>query len=403
MSELVIIGGGFAGLKAALSAAYENKEHNGDIQISLISQNDSLVIRPRLYQNDPAAMKVALEPILEPLGINFIQGIVSEIDPSNKRVAINKSPLLEISVNYNQLVVAAGSVVKTPPVPGLAEHSFNIDSYEAAIEFDNHVLKAARLPDMAGHNCFVILGAGITGIELATELRSRIAAHSNAETAGNIEIVLIDQANHIGPTPESNAQAVYEQALQEANVTVKLGQTITEVSRTSVTLADGEQIETASVIVTAGLQANPLADLFDVDKDDLGRLIVDDSLRVKGIKNIFAAGDIAAAATDADHVTLMSCQHAMPMGAHAGYNAAHSMLGLPHRKFSQPNYLTCIDLGLSGGLLTKGWDRQVEKTGDEAKALKKNINKNRIYPPAGSAENILAHSHIDAQWADSRE
>jgi NADH dehydrogenase len=58
---------------------------------------------------------------------------------------------------------------------------------------------------------------------------------------------------------------------------------------------------------------------------------------------------------------------------------------------------------LSGGLLTKGWDRQVEKTGDEAKALKKNINENRIYPPAGSAENILAHSHIDAQWADSRE
>jgi NADH dehydrogenase len=130
--------------------------------------------------------------------------------------------------------------------------------------------------------------------------------------------------------------------------------------------------------------------------------MVDQSLRVKGVKNIFAAGDIAAAQADDAHMALMSCQHAMPMGGHAGYNAVHSLLSLPHRKYSQPNYVTCIDLGEAGGLLTNGWEREIKMTGQDAKNLKTKINEDYIYPPEGSAENIMSKAHIDAQWGNSR-
>jgi NADH dehydrogenase len=100
MTELIIIGGGFAGLKAALSAAYENKEHDGNVQVTLVSDKDFLVLRPRLYENNPEKMRVDLAPILEPVGINFIEGRVSEIDPQQRQIAIKKTKLLELSINY---------------------------------------------------------------------------------------------------------------------------------------------------------------------------------------------------------------------------------------------------------------------------------------------------------------
>ncbi len=402
MSELIIIGGGFAGLKAALSAAYESKQKAGAVNVTLISPRESLVIRPRLYQSNPEQMAIPLQPILDAVGINFVQGMVSKIDTQQRRVFVNVTKLLEIELSYDGLILAAGSVLNSLPILGINHHSWNIDTIEAAVQFDDHLLKVARLPNHPGHNRFVILGAGITGIELATELRSRILAHSNKTTADAIEIILIDQAENIGPAPTANSEEIFKQALEKAGVTVKLGQTITEVTPTSVTLDSGEKIETASVIVTAGLRANPLAELLNVELDNLKRLPVDASLRVKGFKNIFAAGDMAAAYVDADNLALMSCQHAMPMGAHAGFNAARSLLGLPHRKYKQPDYRTCIDLGETGALFTTGWDREVEMTGQAAKALKRKINEELIYPPEGTAEQIMAVSHIDAQWVDSK-
>ena len=402
MKQLLIIGGGFAGLKAALSAAYEIKENNGDVEITLISDKDFLVIRPRLYEANPAEMKVPLQPTLDPIGINFIQGRVSEIDTAGKKIAVSITKHLTSEVSYDRLILAAGSVLQTLPVPGIEKHSWNIDSYEAAVAFDDHLLKVARLPKLTGHNRFVIVGGGMTGIELATELRSRLRDHADQATADAAEIILIDQAQSVGPLPAETTAEIFEQALQDAKVTVKLGRTLSEITPTSVTLDNGEEVETASVVITAGMRANPLADLLNRDQDQLGRLTVDGSLKVNEATDIYAAGDIASAHIDADNLALMSCQHAMPMGAHAGYNAARDLMALPPRTYEQPNYVNCIDLGESGGVLTKGWDRQVAMSGPEAKELKRKINEDFIYPPQGDAVEILAKAHIDAQWGSER-
>ena len=88
----------------------------------------------------------------------------------------------------------------------------------------------------------------------------------------------------------------------------------------SVTLSDGEVIPAATLVWCAGMRANRLTAQFGVACDRLGRLPVDDYLRVEGVDGVFAAGDVAAARMDDEHMSVMSCQHGRPMGRYAGYN-----------------------------------------------------------------------------------
>jgi NADH dehydrogenase len=93
---------------------------------------------------------------------------------------------------------------------------------------------------------------------------------------------------------------------------------------------------------------------------------------------------------------LQSCQHALQLGRFAGENAARDIIGLPLLSYQQPPYVTCLDLGRSGAVFTRGWQRTVELTGVEAKAVKKRINTEVIYPPAeATREELLALSSVD--------
>jgi len=80
----------------------------------------------------------------------------------------------------------------------------------------------------------------------------------------------------------------------------------------------------------------------------------------------------------------------MTMGRYAGYNAAHDLMGLELEPYRQERYVTCLDLGTAGAVFTRGWDREVELTGEEAKARKRMINGEIIYPPSGDRDAILA-------------
>ena len=108
----------------------------------------------------------------------------------------------------------------------------------------------------------------------------------------------------------------------------------------------------------AGMRANPLTAQFGVSCDRLGRLPVDDYLRVEGVDGVFAAGDVAAAKMDDEHLSVMSCQHGRPMGRYAGYNVISDLLGAPMLSLRIPWYVTVLDLGPAGAVYTEGWDRQ---------------------------------------------
>lgn len=80
----------------------------------------------------------------------------------------------------------------------------------------------------------------------------------------------------------------------------------------------------------------------------------------------------------------------MTMGRYAGYNAAHDLMGDGLEPYRQERYVTCLDLGAAGAVFTRGWDREVELTGEAAKTHKRKINGEIIYPPSGDRETILA-------------
>jgi NADH:ubiquinone reductase (H+-translocating) len=146
------------------------------------------------------------------------------------------------------------------------------------------------------------------------------------------------------------------------------------------------------------MRANPLTAQLGVPCDRLGRLPVDDYLRVDGVDGVFAAGDVAAARMDDEHLSVMSCQHGRPMGRYAGYNVISDLLGAPMLSLRIPWYVTVLDLGPAGAVYTEGWDRHVVSRGAEAKATKQVINGERIYPPLnGDRAALLAAAAPDLQ------
>jgi NADH dehydrogenase len=120
--------------------------------------------------------------------------------------------------------------------------------------------------------------------------------------------------------------------------------------------------------------------------------MVDARLRAPDARGVFAAGDACCAIPERG--TLMSCQHAVILGKYAGENAARDLLGMRLLEYSQPRYVTCLDLGCSGAVFSEGWERVPVLTGDRAKAIKTYINTRKIYPPTGNRDEVLAASQI---------
>lgn len=395
MKEIVVVGGGFAGLWAALTAAAENDRHDGDIKVTLVSRDAYLTMRPRLYEKNPQDLRTALRPVVEPMAIELVEAEVIALDLKGRRVVGTGSKGGTLRLGYDRLIVATGSELRAPPVPGAEDHAWTIDTYEGAIALDDHLRRMMKAPDQPGQGTIVIVGAGMTGIELATEMRHRLETHSDAAVAAGARVVLVEQAGVVGPDLGDAPRPFIEDALRAAKVETRLGVRVAGIEVSGVVLSSGERIETATTVVTTGLCASPLAAELPTDRDDLGRIPVDATLRVEGVAEVFAAGDIARAYVDNDHLALMSCQHSITMGKFAGHNAAHDLLGLPLTPYRQSRYVTCIDLGRSGALFTMGWDRQVQQTGAEAKRTKRTIVTETIYPPTEDRAAIMAAARLD--------
>ncbi len=198
-----------------------------------------------------------------------------------------------------------------------------------------------------------------------------MAARNSAERAC---IVLVDRADVVGPELGPGPRPVIEAALGQARVELHLGATVRDLAADHVSFADGSVLSADAVVLATGMAAAPFAGQIPGDRDGLGRIIVDASLRTPAAPEIFVAGDAAAADTGDGHRALQSCQHAGQLGRVAGENAARDLLGEASLPYRQLRYLTCLDLGRSGAVVTQGWERRIDKTGAEAKALKRFIN-----------------------------
>ena len=396
MTDIVVTGGGFAGLWAALTASRELTQASEGHGVTLVSREPWLTVRPRLYETFSPSLRAPLEPVLAPLGIRFVAGEVASIDTAAKNIKVAGADGQTLA--YARLVMATGSVQRTLDLAGANQFVHNIDTYAAAEKLDAHLRAVLDDPTRAGRLGFVVIGGGFTGIELATELRPRLAALSDAATAAAAHIVLLEQAAEIGPDLGANPRPAITAALDHAGVDVRTATRVSHIDAGGVVLDDDTRIEAATVVATTGLVANGASLLPAATHEADGRINVDDYLEVVGVRGVYAAGDLARAQCSPGHFALMSCQHAVPMGKAAGYNAARDLLGLEGRPYAQPDYVTCLDLGSWGAVFTNGWEREVQQSGTEVSALKRMINEQWIYPPTGDRDTILAAADIDAVW-----
>ncbi|HZZ04279.1 NAD(P)/FAD-dependent oxidoreductase [Paraburkholderia sp.] len=390
--KILVVGAGFAGMWSALGAARlidKEGQSAGDVEIALIAPEPLLHVRPRLHEDSPLKMKAPLLPLFEATGVKFIEGRVERIHPGDRAVDAIRPDGKSFTLTYDKLVLASGSKLFRPNVPGLKEHAFSIDQIDEADLLEKHFAKLANQPETKARNTVVVVGGGFTGLEIATELGHRVRAAVGGELP--IEVIIVEQADSIGPDLGPGPRPIIEDAIRELGIVCKLNTVAGSIDETGLVTTTGERIEASTVIWTAGMRADPLTAQIDGERDRFGRLHATDDLRVPGRKDIFLAGDVAFAATDdkGNHA-LMSCQHAMTMGRIAGHNVAAELLGKPLLPYRQPVYVTCLDLGSYGAVFTEGWDRQIRMVGREAKALKRTICEEWIYPPAADKEAAFA-------------
>ncbi|WP_440637511.1 NAD(P)/FAD-dependent oxidoreductase [Bradyrhizobium sp. PUT101] len=390
MPRIVVLGAGFAGLWAAIGAARKRDEIGAsqrDIEIRLIDRNPYHNIRVRNYEADLGEVALPLPRLLDPVGVSHGLGEVEAVDPVRREISLVTGSGEE-TLGYDRLVLALGSEVMRPDIPGLAEHAFDVDTYAAALRLEGHLVSLGRSAPSPGRSTVAVVGAGFTGVEVAAEMPDRLA---RAGITGSHRIMLVDPNPAVGATIGAHARPVIETALASLDIETRLGARVVSIEAAGMRLNSGEFISAQTVIWCAGMRASPLAARFPGARDRLGRLLVDPLMRVADVGGVFAAGDVASSVIDGLHPTVMSCQFARPMGRFAGHNVVADLVGLPMLPLRIDWYVTVLDLGGWGALYTEGWDREVRATGAAAKATKQTINRKRIYPPlTGSKDELFA-------------
>jgi len=388
--QILVIGAGFGGVWSALSAARLLDQHSrNDVEITLLAPQAQLRIRPRFYESDVHTMFAPLDALFDSVGVRFVQGTAEHIDELARTVGYRDDAGRWSTLSYDRLILAAGSQLSRPKVPGLEDHAFDVDQIEAAVRLENHLKSLGSRPESIARNTVVVVGGGFTGIETSTEMPARLRAVLGDDQP--IRVIVIDRGPAIGASMGDGIRPSIIEASDHLGIEWVLETGVTAIDANGVTLANGRHIESQTVIWTVGFRASPLTEQMSGTRDAQGRLHVDETLKVLGQQHVYAAGDVAYAATDdLGNFAAMSCQHAISLGRHAGNNVAADLLGVSPTPYRQPKYVTCLDLGAWGAVYTEGWDRELKLVKDPAKELKTQINSVWIYPPAADRATALA-------------
>jgi NADH dehydrogenase len=390
-NRIAVIGGGFAGLWSAVSAARTRELFavpEDELEIVLIAPDPFHTIRVRCYEADLEPVRVPLDEVLMPVNVRRIEGQVTRIDPASRTLVIAGEHGTLPEIGYDRLILAAGSSLFRPPIVDEQE-TFDVDTYEGGQRLAAHLAALPHQRKSEGVGTAVVIGGGLVGIEIACELPGRLRAALGADAP--VRVVLIDHGDVGAGMGEGSS--VIRDALESLGVETRPRTKLTALGADDVVLSTGEHIQASTIVLATGMRASPLTGNLGVTCDRLGRVSVNQFLEVTGTAAVYAAGDCAAArADDAGHTTVMSCQHARPMGRIAGHNAVCDIAGRMDDRlpFAAPDYVTVLDLGPHGALYTAGWERgTVVATGAEAKSTKQMINGTRIYPPRNADRDAI--------------
>lgn len=350
-TRVVIIGAGFAGLEAA-----KILRKSGQVDVTLVDRHPYQLFSPLLYQ--VATGGLPEDDIAYPVraaipGITFVRGDVVRIDPQRHQVVLFDGQHLE----YDQLILATGSVGTTFGIPGVDEHAMQMKSIAEARSikqrlFTNYEeVQEGRLPREALQ--VVVVGGGPTGVEVSgavAELQ-RSMEHEYPQIARYAGVTLVEAGPRLLPsfTPESSEHAKDE--LEDLGVTVKVDAAVDRMYERDLHLKSGEILHGGTVIWAAGVAA-PERWSEIAATGPSRRVVVDEFLAVPGVPDVWVAGDTAAF-TDDGKVLPMIAPVAMQQGRHV----ARNILALAEGRLLSP--FSYVD---KGQMATIGRRRAVVET-----------------------------------------
>jgi NADH dehydrogenase len=290
-----------------------------------------------------------------------VTGEITRVEHDARRALVRTSAGDERAITYDQVVLTPGSRSRVLPVPGLAERGIGFKTVQEAIYLRNHVLAqldvAASERDAGRRRAaltFVFVGGGYAGVEALGELEdlTRDALETYPDVDGSqMRWVLVDAADRILPElPEALAAYAAEQ-LRERGIEILVDTGLASAEDGVIRLSNGDTFPAETLVWTAGVKPSPLARDSGLPVDDVGRVLVDPELRVRGIENAWAAGD-AAAVPDTSTGGLMppTAQHGLRQGRRLAANLRATIAGEAPRPLAYTNIGGVCSLGRYKGV-----------------------------------------------------
>ncbi|HEX7892267.1 MAG TPA: FAD-dependent oxidoreductase [Ramlibacter sp.] len=328
--DIVIIGGGYAGVACALRLAHRARRQGTAARIRLIHPAPVLVERIRLHQaaTGQGLRERRIGTLLRRSGVELVQGWAEAIDPQERAVHVGGQQFA-----WDRLVLAIGSRSGSDEVPGVAEHAHTLNPATAPALRE-------RLQALPRNARVLVVGGGLTGIEAASEV---------AESFPRLEVSLATEGRLVDDFSPAGRDHILH-VMRKLRVDVHEGVRVHSVSAARLE-TDSGALAFDLCVWAAGFALPPLAWDAGLRVNAHGQVLVDPQLRSVSHPWIYAAGDIAAPVLPPGQTVPMGCKSAMPMGAHVGDNLARELRGEPGEAFDYALLFYCVSLGRRDGLI----------------------------------------------------
>ncbi|WP_344880638.1 NAD(P)/FAD-dependent oxidoreductase [Nonomuraea antimicrobica] len=365
--HILIVGGGYVGLYTALRL--QRKLHRelraGEVRITIIDPQSYMTYQP--FLPEAAAGNLSPRHVVAPLRrilskVRILNGTVTKIDHSARTVTFQPAEGSARQVAYDVIVMAAGSISRTLPIPGLTDIGIGFKTVGEAIALRNRVLHLLDVAESTDDPevrrralTFVVVGAGFAGVEALAELED-MAKHSTRYyrniTSSDVRWVLVEATNRVLPEvgPEMGRWTLEQ--LRERGIEVKLETRLNSCEGGHVMLSDGSEFDAETLVWTAGVKPSPVVNDSDLPLDERGRIKATAMLSVVGTPGAFAAGDAAGVpdVTNPGQYCAPNAQHAVRQAKVLADNVVRYLRGQELAEYRHKYVGSVAGLGLHQGV-----------------------------------------------------
>ncbi|MGZ4130895.1 MAG: NAD(P)/FAD-dependent oxidoreductase, partial [Actinomycetota bacterium] len=347
-TRILLVGGGYVGMYTALEL---RKRAGGRADVTVVNPENFMLYQPFLPEVasgniEPRHVVVPLRQVLRHARI--VVGEVTRIAHDKRTATVRTDDGETFELGYDVVVVGAGSRSRVLPVPGLAERGIGFKSVAEAIYLRNHVIgrldEAAETPDPERRRAalsFVFVGGGYAGVEAMAELEDMASAamkYYPQLRREDMRWVLVEATGTILPEIGPDLASYVRRHLEERGIEVMLETRLESAEGGVMKLSSGESFAADTLVWTAGVKPEPVAEHSGFPVDERGRVVVDEYLRVRGIEGAWAAGDNAAVPDLLTGGTAPpTAQHALREARRLGRNIAATLTGGPLEPFRHRN------------------------------------------------------------------